>query len=197
MSATKKYRLERWNGMGYETMASYNQLAIPSRRWAEYAADGVICQIASTGSTGNKCVYAGGMPAQIFHWGGDIPRGYKILTSIINQNHILQWDVVIPSSDLRLSLQQAIAKLGCITERNRIVHLPESSKRIKGLAPSDFSQQLRDFRQAAGLLQKDIARDLGITRAHYARLERAESPPSFGLAVKAAEYIEQYNGGIK
>jgi len=193
MITAKKYRLERWNGMGYETIATYNQLAIPSRRWAEYAADGVICQV-EVGS--HSCVYSG-MPAQIFHWGGDIPRGYKILKSIISQNHILQWDVVIPSSDLRLSLQQAIAKLGCITERNRIVHLPESSKRIKGLAPSDFSQQLRDFRQAAGLLQKDIARDLGISGAHYARLERAESPPSFGLATRTAEYIKQYNGGSK
>lgn len=56
---------------------------------------------------------------------------------------------------------------------------------------ASFGAKLREYRDDAGLTQKDLGEAIGVSPQAIARLEKGESSPSWETAVKLAEALER------
>lgn len=54
---------------------------------------------------------------------------------------------------------------------------------------NDFAQNLRSLRSNAGLYQKEVAKELGITVAAYSLYETGKREPNFAMLSKIADYF--------
>ena len=55
---------------------------------------------------------------------------------------------------------------------------------------SEFSERLKQCRQAKGLRQQDVAEQLGISYRTYRRYESGETEPTISIALQLADFFQ-------
>ena len=55
---------------------------------------------------------------------------------------------------------------------------------------SEFSERLKQCRQAKGLRQQDVAEQLGIIYRTYRRYESGETEPTISIALQLADFFQ-------